>query len=155
MSRRAGFSLTELMTVVLILGIIAGFAVPAVIKALSGWNLHTSREIVISEVKLLREKAIAQGRGLRIWFSPGSSLYWFQNNPPSGPWVSYQLPNRVTFYSVNFTPGSQYDTYMVADGRSCTSASGTTGKSGTIILTNNKGVKDTVVVNMNGWVGQP
>ena len=145
MSRRAGFSLTELMTAVLILGILATFSAPAVFKALSGWNLHNSREIVISEVKLLREKAITQGRSLRVWFSPGSNLYWFQN-PTTGVWTSYQLPNRVTFYSVSFV-GGPYDTYLQPDGRSM--------RSGTIILQNTKGVKDTVVVNLSGWVGQP
>jgi hypothetical protein len=44
---------------------------------------------------------------------------------------------------------------MMPDGRSCTSTSGAQGKAGTIILANNRGVKDTVIVNMNGWVGQP
>jgi prepilin-type N-terminal cleavage/methylation domain-containing protein len=146
MSRRGGFSLTELMMVLVILGIIATFSAPAIFKALSGWNLHNSRELMISEVKLLREKAVAQGRPLRIWFSPGSSNYWFQN-PTTNVWTSYQLPNRVTFYSVAFTPGSPYDTYMQPNG--------TSSKSGTIILVNNRNAKDTVVVNLNGWVGQP
>jgi prepilin-type N-terminal cleavage/methylation domain-containing protein len=154
MSRRAGFSLIELMTAILIMGMIAGFSIPAIAKALSGWNLHTSREIMISEFKMLREKAVAQGRGLHIWVSPGSSTYFFQN-PTTGLWTSYQLPNRVTFYSVNFAPGSPFDTYMTPDGRSCVLATGGLGKSGTIVLANNRGAKDTVVVNMNGWVGQP
>jgi hypothetical protein len=34
-------------------------------------------------------------------------------------------------------------------------ADGTASKSGTVILVNNKGVKDTVAVSLNGWVGQP
>src|SRR5262249_32420072 len=103
MSRRAGFSLTELMVTVLVMRILAAFSAPAVFKAISRWNLHTSRQLVISEVKLLREKAVTQGRPLRIWFSPGSNLYWFLN-PKTNVWVSYQLPSRVTFYSVAF-PG--------------------------------------------------
>jgi len=147
MSRRAGFSLTELMVTVLVMGILAAFSAPAVFKAISRWNLHTSRQLVISEVKLLREKAVTQGRPLRIWFSPGSNLYWFLN-PKTNVWVSYQLPSRVTFYSVAF-PGSSppYYTIMQPDGRS--------SASGTVILVNNTGQKDTVVVNLSGWVGQP
>src|SRR5947209_2209428 len=104
MSRRAGFSLIELMTAILIMGMIAGFSIPAIAKALSGWNLHTSRELMISEFKLLREKAVAQGRPLHVWVSQGSSTYFFQN-PTTLVWTSYQLPNRVTFSSVSFTPG--------------------------------------------------
>jgi len=149
MSRRAGFSLIELMTVLVILGIIAGFSAPAVVKALSGWNLHTSKELMLSEFKLLRERAVAQGRPLHIWCSPGSSSYFFRN-PTTNLWVAAPpLPNRVTFYSVSFTPTtiSPYETFMQPNG--------TSGKSGTIILTNNKGVKDTLVVNLSGWVGEP
>jgi prepilin-type N-terminal cleavage/methylation domain-containing protein len=157
MSRRAGFSLIELMTTILIMGIIAGFSIPAIAKALSGWNLHTSREQIISEFKLAREKAVAQGSPLGIWCSPGSSSYFINRNPPGGAWIPYTLPNRVTFYSVSFTPGLPYATYLMPDGRSCSVASGAGGlpKSGTIVLANNRGAKDTVVVNMNGWVGQP
>jgi prepilin-type N-terminal cleavage/methylation domain-containing protein len=145
MRRRAGFSLTELMTTVLILGLIAAFSVPAVMKSVSAWNLHTSRDMVISEVRLLRQKAITQGRSLRVWFSPGSNLYWFQN-PTSGLWTSYQLPNRVQFENVLFV-GGPYDTYMEPDGRS--------RRSGAIVLVNNRGFRDTLLVNLSGWVGRP
>jgi prepilin-type N-terminal cleavage/methylation domain-containing protein len=147
MSRRAGFSLIELMTAILIMGMIAGFSIPAVAKALSGWNLHTSRELMISEFKLMRERAVSQGRTLSIWCSPGSSTYFFKN-PTTSLWVAApQLPSRVTFYSVSFGGSLPFSTDMKPDG--------TASKSGTIILANNRGVKDTVVVNLNGWVGQP
>jgi len=147
MSRRAGFSLTELMMTVLILGMIAGFSVPAISKALSGWNLHNSRELMISEFKLMRERAVAQGRTLSIWCSPGTANYFFKS-PTTGLWVAAKpLPNRVTFSSVAFGGGLPFSTDMNPDG--------TASKSGTIILVNNKGVRDTVVVNLNGWVGQP
>ena len=145
MRRRTGFSLIELMTTVLILGLIAAFSAPAVFKSISAWNLRTSRDVVIGEVKLLRQKAITQGRSLRVWFSPGSNLYWFQN-PTTGFWKSYQLPSRVNFYSVSFV-GGPYDTYLEPDGRS--------RRSGTIILQNNRGVTDTVLVNLSGWIGRP
>src|SRR5262245_1676119 len=149
MSRRAGFSLTELMTAVLILGILAAFSVPGVVKALAGWNLNASRNTVISEVKLLRQKAITQGRSLHVWFSPGSGTYWFQN-PSTSLWTSYQLPSRVQFLSVTFVGsglGGPYDTYLRPDG--------TSSRSGVIILQNNKGARDTVFVNLSGWVGRP
>ena len=145
MSRRAGFSLVELMTVVLILGLLAAFSVPGVVKSIAGWNLNTSRNVVVSEIKLLRQRAITQGRSLNVWFSPGSNLYWIKN-PTTGLWVSYQLPSRVQFLTVNFT-GGFYDTFMLPDGRA--------SRAGVIVLQNTKGVRDTVVVNLSGWVGRP
>lgn len=148
MRPRAGFSLTEMMATVLILGLVAAFSVPAVNKYLTGWNLQTGRNTVVSELKLLRQKAISRGQSLRVWFSPGSDMYWFFN-PTTSSWTLYRLPNRVTFATVSFTGigAGPYDTYMEPDGRSrC---------AGRIVLRNAAGVRDTVDVNYSGWVGRP
>jgi prepilin-type N-terminal cleavage/methylation domain-containing protein len=145
MRPRAGFSLTEMMATVLILGMIAAFSVPAVNKYLTGWNLQTGRNTVVSELKLLRQKAITRGQSLRVWFSPGSDMYWFQN-PTTSVWTMYRLPNRVTFATVYFTSGP-YDTYMEPDGRS--------RRAGRIVLCNAAGARDTVDVDLSGWVGRP
>jgi len=145
MRRRAGFSLTELMTTLVILGLLLLFSIPAVNKYLTDWNLQTSRNIVVSEIKLLRQRAITQGRSLRIWFSQGSNQYWFQD-PNTLVWTMYKLPNRVTFSYVLF-PGGPYDTYLEPDGRS--------RRSGTIFLTAQGGKQDTVLVDLTGWVGRP
>lgn len=145
MRPRAGFSLTEMMATVLILGMIAAFSVPAVNKYLTGWNLKSGHSTVVSELKLLRQKAITRGQSLRIWFSPSSDMYWFQD-PKTNVWTMYRLPNRVTFATVAFTSGP-YDTYMEPDGRS--------RRAGRIVLVNTAGVRDTVDVDLSGWVGRP
>ena len=79
MRNRAGFSLIELMVTVLILGLIAGFSLPAFNRYLTGWNLRNAHGMVISELKLLRQRSITRGQSLRVWFSQGSNMYWFQN----------------------------------------------------------------------------
>jgi prepilin-type N-terminal cleavage/methylation domain-containing protein len=145
MRRREGFSLVEMMATVLILGLIAAFSIPAVNKYLTGWNLQTSRSTVVSELKLLREKAITRGQSLRVWFSPTTDMYWFQD-PKTFAWTMYRLPNRVTFSTVNFVNGP-YDTYMEPDGRS--------RNSGMIVMQSTAGAHDTVVVDLSGWVGRP
>jgi prepilin-type N-terminal cleavage/methylation domain-containing protein len=145
MRPRAGFSLAEMMAVVLILGMIAALSVPAIGKYLTGWNLKSGHTTVVSELKLLRQKAISQGLSLRVWFSPNSNMYWFQN-PRTGVWTMYRLPNRVNFTSVTFN-GGPYDTYMEPDGRS--------RRAGRIVLTNTAGSRDTVDVDLSGWVGRP
>lgn len=145
MRPRAGFSLAEMMVTVLILGMVAAFSVPAFNKYLTGWNLTTSRTTVVTELKLLRQKAITRGQSLGVWFSPNSNMYWFQN-PATGNWTLYRLPSRVTFSSVAFTGGPYY-TYMEPDGRS--------RNAGRIVLTNTAGARDTVDVELSGWVGRP
>ncbi len=146
MHRREGFSLTEMMTTVLILGLIAAFSVPAINTYLTGWNLKSSHSTIVSELKLLRQKAITRGQSLRVWFGQASNSYWFQD-PKTNVWTMYRLPNRVSFGTVRFTPGGPYDTYMEPDGR-CRGA-------GVIILRNAAGACDTIVVDMTGWVGRP
>lgn len=146
MRSRTGFSLVEMMATLVVLGLIAAFTFPAFNRSLTEWNLRTGRNTVMSELKLLRQKAITRGQNLRIWFSPTTDMYWFQD-PQSGAWTMYRLPNRVTFQTVSFLPGGVFDTFMQPDGRSL--------RSGTIILANTKGVKDTVMVDLSGWVGRP
>lgn len=145
MRPRAGFSMAEMLVAVLILGMIAAFTIPAVNKSLTRWNLQTSRNTVISEIKLLRQKAITQGQSLRVWFSPTTDMYWFQD-PKTYVWTMYRLPSRVRFSTVSFV-GGPYDTYMEPDGRS--------RRSGTIVLQNTAGARDTVIVDLSGWVGRP
>ena len=144
MRSRAGFSLVELMVGLVIFGLVAGFSVPALNKSLSRWNLKTAHNTCISELKLLRQKAIGEGRSYRIWFSPGSRFYWFQD-PETLLWTPYLLPERTAIVSANFN--GFFDTQMTPDGR--------VTRSGMVVLTNNLSQLDTVQVDLNGWVGRP
>jgi Tfp pilus assembly protein FimT len=137
--------MAELMVTVLILGLIAAFSVPAVNRYLAGWNLQASRNTVISELKLLRQKAISRGQSLRVWFSPNADTYWFRD-PQTLAWTMYRLPNRVKFGTVNLT-GGPYFTDMEPDG----SSSG----AGLIELRAANGALDSVQIDLSGWVGRP
>ena len=145
MRNRSGFSLVEMMVGLVVLGLLAAFSVPALNSYLSTWNLRSAHNTVISEFKLLRQKSIAEGRDRRIWFSPSSSMYWFQD-PETFVWTTYTLPDRVTIESAVFG-GSFYDTYMQPNGRST--------RAGMIVLRNIKSERDTVMVDLTGWVGRP
>jgi prepilin-type N-terminal cleavage/methylation domain-containing protein len=145
MRSRAGFSLIELLVTITIVGLILGFSLPALNRYHTRWQLEQAKRTLTSEIKLLRQKAIAESRDRRAWFSPSSRYYWFQD-PETFVWTSYLLPPRVTMEYVYFT-GGYYDTYMRPDGRSL--------RSGTIILRNTNMERDTLVVDLSGWVGEP
>ena len=144
MRNHRGFSLVELMVGITIFGVVAAFSVPALNGYLTTWNLTTAHTTLISELKLTRQKAISEGRNRRIWFSPGSQLYWFQN-PETLIWTSYLVPDRVVIESANFQ--SFFDTEMKPDGRST--------RSGMVVLRNTKSERDTVIVDLSGWIGRP
>lgn len=145
MRRRAGFSLVELMVTIVVVGVILGFSIPALNRYQTQWQLDQATRTLTSEIKLLRQKAIAESRDRRAWFSPGSRTYWFQD-PQTFVWTSYQLPSRVIMESVLFTGGVYY-TDMRPDGRSM--------RAGMIVLRNTDMQRDTLLVDLSGWVGQP
>ena len=145
MRGRAGFSLVELMVTITVMGLLLGFSVPAINRYLTQWQLQQATTTLTSEIKLLRQRAIAESRDRRAWFSPGSRFYWFQD-PDTYVWTYYLLPPRVIMESVVFT-GGVYDTYMGPDGRSL--------RSGVIVLRNDLVQRDTLVVSLSGWVGKP
>ena len=145
MRRRAGFSLVEMMVGLTLLGLVAAFSVPALNKYITTWNLRTAHSTLTGEVKLLRQKAISEGRNRRMWFSPNSPLYWFQD-PVTYQWTPYYLPDRVKIETSYFT-GGWYDTEMKPDGQAT--------RAGMIVLRNNDNERDTLIVDRTGWVGRP
>ena len=145
MRKEHGFSLTELMITLTVFGLVAAFTVPALNRQMTTWNLSSARRTMLSEIALIRQKAISDGRTYRMWVSEGWNLYWFQD-VDSGAWTSYEIPDRVTFETARFD-ASYYDTYFEPSGRST--------RSGTIIMRNTVGDRDTIFVDLNGWAGTP
>jgi hypothetical protein len=133
------------MVGLVLVGLVAAFTVPALNRQMTTWNLRTAHNTLNSEIKLLRQKAISEGRNRRMWFSPGSPYYWTQD-PETYYWTMYTLPDRVWFQTSYFT-GGYYDTQMKPDGQAT--------RAGTLILRNINNELDTLIVDRSGWVGRP
>lgn len=56
--KKGGFTLIELMVVVLIMGIVAGLTLPALRKSIPNSNLDSSAKILVTDLRLARQKAI-------------------------------------------------------------------------------------------------
>ena len=142
MSRDRGFSLVELVIVVLVLGLIIGFSLPAFLRFSSTLQLQAAADDIAGQLRLAREKALATGVVQPVIFDYdylGQSDY--RTAPASGVAGSWRLPRGVTY-----TWGAGVDSTFtfLGDGR-C-------DRSGLIVLQNQRGEQDTVSVQLSGMV---
>jgi len=63
-----GFSLLELIAVIVIIGIVAAFAVPAASTILKGSQMTQASQIVVDQISLARQQALARNRAAEVRF---------------------------------------------------------------------------------------
>jgi prepilin-type N-terminal cleavage/methylation domain-containing protein len=138
-----GFSLVEMSVVILILGIIAGFSIPAFVKLNKSLQLKGSVQQVAGQLQLARQKAMATGTPqiMHLYAGTFGVDYHIHNTgqPPTGMW---KFPRGVTYlWSAGTLSGQQVT--MKADGRA--------DRSGMVILQSGS-LRDTVTVQLSGLV---
>lgn len=67
---RGGFTLVEMMLIVLIMGVIAGIATPPLFRFLQSNNLQTSTDRMMADLQFARSVAISNGQVLRFRATP-------------------------------------------------------------------------------------
>jgi prepilin-type N-terminal cleavage/methylation domain-containing protein len=77
-----GYSLTELMVVVGVIGILGLVAVPNVVTALPGYRLRNSAADMCSNIRKARSTAVKQNRDISIQFSIDGRTYAIDNDKP-------------------------------------------------------------------------
>lgn len=131
-----GFSLVELAMVLVVLGLLFSFCIPAFHSLNSSQQLKGASENIAVQLRMAREKAIATGVVQPMHFV-GTNVYHIHY--PTGIAAAWTLPTGITFTS------SMNDWYrMQADGRS--------DNSGDVVLQDTRGDKDTVSVQLSGLV---
>lgn len=85
---RAGFSLVEIMVVIVLIGLIAGITAPPMFKYLASTKLQTSSDRMVADLQYARTLAISNGTILR--FSTTYSGYILSN-----PVTNVTLRSRV------------------------------------------------------------
>lgn len=135
-NRERGFSLVEMAIVLVMLGLLLAFSIPAFRSISSSQQLTGATENIAAQLRLAREKAIATGVVQPMHFV-GTNVYHIHYN--TGIAAAWTLPTNISFTT------SLNDWYrMQPDGR-C-------DNSGIVIVQDLRGLRDTVSIQLSGLV---
>jgi type II secretion system protein H len=137
-SREAGFSIVELMVVLLILGITLAASLPAFNRYLASSTLQNASEEFAGRLKLARQTAVAQGVPQIVSWNTASQTYSIitdsngdgvaqAGEPVLGP---FDLPNGITLANDTVDP--------FAGTQLTFNPNGSASQSGTVVLSNTK-----------------
>jgi prepilin-type N-terminal cleavage/methylation domain-containing protein len=134
-----GFSLIELMMVVLVFGLLLGFSIPNFHRLSNSFQRRAAAQDIAGQLRLAREKAIATGVSQPFRFASSGTGY--ATTPSSGRGASWSLPRGVAYV---WCGGTDSLYVLQTDGR-C-------DRSGLIVLQDPQGGRDTVSVQLSGLV---
>ncbi|MBT9168264.1 MAG: hypothetical protein DDT19_01609 [Syntrophomonadaceae bacterium] len=103
--RRQGVVLTELLMVLLLLGILTAIAIPAM-RSFGQWPLRAASQEMVARIREARQTAMATGNICYVVFFEFSARYRLEL-PTGREWV--KLPSEVVFGGTNFPPSKLFD----------------------------------------------
>ena len=136
---QTGFSLVELAIVLVILGLIVGFAVPGYGAYMASQRLKGSTQNLAAEVRIARERAMSLGVDQPLYFYEDTWNCDFHVHTGAGVTNMWSFPPGV-----HYAPGSTIAVTMLKDG----SAS----PSGKVVLQDTRGRRDTLSILASGIV---
>ena len=142
-----GFSLIEMMVVVLILAIVAATAVPSLIAWRSGMNLRAAVNELRSDLESARARAVKENAKVTVAFVPTAGQYSVTYQDPDANTIllkSQTLPAGVRIASEN-------PVYTLSSDRTSFSSRGTADP-GTIVLANQKGKTSSISITFIGKI---
>ena len=115
--RGCGYSMVELLVVILIAGIVIAFAVPQASNAIRDYRLHSDASVIAGQLNVARMRAASQYAPYRVVVNVAAGTYWMEQL--CGLTTSTQDANCTTAYMPRTTAqiegGTQYvgtnDTY--------------------------------------------
>lgn len=107
-----GFTLLELIIVILIIGIISTISIPFLLPTLRHSTLEGAADQLISTFAAVHAQGISNNTYCQLAFSPGAGTFSVrQYNPETGEWETtegpHSLPNTISFSDGGVTfPGA-------------------------------------------------
>ena len=118
---KAGFTLTELMVVLSIIGLVAVATAPTVIRAWKRPALEREANDLASTMRLCRQKAVWRRTPYRLTLDPVRRCYWTEMRDSTGTWVmdpadSVHVDGTVQFSVQAGGSGSNRDIHFLGRG---------------------------------------
>jgi prepilin-type N-terminal cleavage/methylation domain-containing protein len=130
-----GFSLIELMVVVVVFGLLIGFSIPNYQSYAQTQRLRGTSENLVQTINLQRSRAMATGQDVVINFNTGTPAGWTVMSANRQNQMA--LPNGISYASAN--PASL-----------TLQSTGQVNSSGLVVFQNRSGRQDTVSVQLSG-----
>ena len=151
-NKQKGYSITELMVVVSIIGILGVIAVPNFVTSVSTYKLKNTSVDLCSNLRKARSIAVKQNRNnVEISFNVNEKTYSIDNGSP------VRLETGVSFGNGNATSTANAGESIPSDGISFVSEKATfnnqgISNAGSVYLENDKGEAYAVVVLTSGRI---
>lgn len=130
-TQQIGFTLTELMITVAILGILTAMAAPSFSSALERRKIIAAAEAIQSDLRWARGEAIKRNTDVTVTFTPGAASAWSYTITPASKTVnSAAIPD---FENVALAENFNSDDTQFDNTR------GTSNDAGTVTLTSSAG----------------
>lgn len=139
MRKNSGYTLTEMMVIIAVIGILASLAIPNFINWLPNYRLRSGAEDIQSTLQLARLTAIKENETVTVAFNTANDTY--QASVGGQSFRSGQMPAGIDINSAVFGGGSsvQFD-----------SRGFVIGSAGSAQVRNNRGRLKTITLNITG-----
>ncbi len=136
---QTGFTLLEMMIVVVVIGIFAAMAGPTLFNSIPKMKARSDARIVLSSIRLARSKAVSENSQYGIYFDVANNKYWI--------FKDIQNPSLLTYESGDSLVS---DTLRMANDVSIT---GSSFANNCIIFFSNGGASGTGSIGVNDCSG--
>jgi Tfp pilus assembly protein FimT len=151
-SREAGFSIAEMLVVLLGAGIIAAMAVPNLVEMMNSYNTAFSAQEIRTNLHAAKLKAISINEPIRVNF-PGGNTYRVELSDGALLRGPFNLPHGIRLNSDGGSAVTFPGNYVTFQPDGTVPASGS-GSSGRVRLISNNGLRVEVLVDRGGMISQ-
>lgn len=146
----AGFTLPEMLVVLVIIGVLAGVAMISLNRNMAHWELRTAARTMVSDLRSARDLALERGVTTRVYlYRVSGPMYYKLFYLEGADWIEkkrVELPGRVRF-AAQYVDSSGVTKACQEEFRFSASGNGVPTYTGTARLENTRGESWYVIVS--------